>query len=233
MLDGQRAHRTALAERAANFEKAWAESPVLTPRQASAIAVILDVWADLYIGEWLKHPSVEPLHEVEPFASFDVRVMIYVNENRAWAEKARERCRAVSDEIESGTLPFDRPGCYFDELLMAAALPAAQAELADMPEMFDDIAPRVAIGRLDDGEGLSDDDWDLVADSFDDQCRWDEWEVPLYNNYPLLGVILASRHPFTWFDPSEGTGPGYLRRLVGLEIEKDSWRARSGPTAPG
>jgi hypothetical protein len=30
---------------------------------------------------------------------------------------------------------------------------------------------------------------------------------------------LTERHPFTWFDHVEPTGPGYLQRLSGLVLE--------------
>lgn len=39
-------------------------------------------------------------------------------------------------------------------------------------------------------------------------CRWDEWEVPIRQSHPLLPAVLAERHPFTWFDAEEATGPG-------------------------
>ncbi len=202
----------ALAKSAAAFTAAWSDSPRLTPRQAYAIALELDGWADMDIAEWLREPS-EPLHEVSPFYHFDLRVMMLVGESRAWAEAVRQRCRTVSDEIEAGTLPFDRPGPLIDEVLTGAALSGAQASLDDMPEIFDRIAPRPAV---DDEEGkeylIGDDDWDAVSDGFDDECQWDEWEVPLRRNHPLLPAVLAERHPFSWFDAVEPSGAGYLQR---------------------
>jgi hypothetical protein len=68
---------------------------------------------------------------------------------------------------------------------------------------------------------LSDEDWDLVRDQFDDRCRWDEWEIPLHRNHPLLDAVLADRHPYTWFDPSEGWGAGRLQRLTGVTAEQE------------
>lgn len=217
VLDRDAALKSALAEQAANFERAWGDCSYLTPRQASAIASALNYWADVYICEWLRHPANEPLHQVSPFDRLDLRVMILVNDNSAWAAKARERCYAVATEIESGVLPFERPGCYFDELLMALALPDAESELVDMPELFEEVPGRTE-ASVEEGWTL-DDEWDAVSDAFDDRCRWDEWEVPLTRNHPLLATVLSERHPFSWFDPGEGTGPGYLQRLAGLIVE--------------
>ncbi|MEC5182452.1 hypothetical protein [Arthrobacter sp. CG_A4] len=211
----------ALAKSAAQFEKSWRNCPYLTPRQAFAIALTLDLWADTDIREWLGAPADEPLHEVSPFARFDRRVMFYVGENRAWAEKVRERCYAISDEIENGVLPFNRDGAYIDELLIAAALTEAKDFLSDMPEIFERISPRSASETDDDDDTTNDDNWDVVSDSFDDMCRWDDWEVPLYTNHPLLPAVLADRHPFTWFDVVPSTGAGYLQRLQGLLITHD------------
>jgi transcriptional regulator with XRE-family HTH domain len=228
VIDRQAAHRGQMAELAHKYEEAWRDHPYLTPRQAYAIAGVLGIWEDLYIGEWLKDPHKEPLHDVPPFSHFDRRVMVYVNDNKAWAAKAQERCEALINEIESGVLPFDRDGCYFDELLMAAALLEAEDSLNDMPELFDEIAARPSINRDDDDEidddaeiELSDDDWDCVSDAFDDRCRWDEWEVPVHKNDQLLPAILADSHPYTWFDLKPSTGPGYLQRLSGLVVDED------------
>lgn len=204
----------ALSKSAAAFTDAWGDSPRLTPRQASAIAVELDGWADGEIAEWLRDPR-EPLHDVAPFHHFDLRVMMLVGESRAWVEAVRQRCRIVSDEIESGTLPFDRRGPLVDEVLIGAALEGAQASLQDMPELFERIPPR----EVEDEEYLiGDDDWDSVSDGFDDGCQWDEWEVPLRCGHPLLPAVLAQRHPFRWFDADEPSGAGYLQRLSGLVV---------------
>jgi hypothetical protein len=90
--------------------------------------------------------------------------MMLVGENRAWAEAVRQRCRLISDEIEAGTLPFDRPGPLIDEVLIGAALSGAQASLEDMPEIIERIAERGAVD--DDMEySIGDDDWDAVSDA--------------------------------------------------------------------
>lgn len=196
-----------------SIETAWKDCPYLTPRQASAIAGELGVWADLFIGEWLTRTTREPLHEVSPFDQLDLRVMILVNDNRAWAAKAAQRCDAVAGEIERGILPFDRPGCYFDELLMALALRPAQEQMSDMAELFENVPART-IAKSDDW--ILDSDWDAVSDEFDDRSRWDEWEVPTMDNHPLLAAILNEHHPYSWFDPGEGTGAGYMQQLAGL-----------------
>jgi transcriptional regulator with XRE-family HTH domain len=219
VLEGVSEFERALSKSAEAFTDAWGDSPRLTPRQAYAIAVELDGWADGDIAEWLRDPS-EPLHDVAPFHHFDLRVMMLVGESRSWVEAVRHRCRAISDEIEAGTLPFDRPGPLIDEVLIGAALDGAQASLQDMPELFERIRPREEIGVDDDGENsIGDDDWDSVSDGFDDECQWDEWEVPLRRGHPLLPAVLAERHPFRWFDLDEPSGAGYLQRLSGLVVD--------------
>ncbi|MGO2655423.1 MAG: hypothetical protein ACTH93_06280 [Pseudoclavibacter sp.] len=209
----------ALSKSADAFEAAWGESRRLTPRQAYAIAMELDGWADLGLSEWIDHPD-EPLHQVPPFDLFDLRVMMLVGESRAWAEAVRLRCYSISSDIESGVLPFDRPGALIDEVLIGAALDGAQSSLEDMPELFDRIAPRVSVADDENEDYLiGDDDWDIVSDGFDDACRWDEWEVPLLRGHSLLPAILANRHPYRWFDLTEASGPGYLHALAGLLVE--------------
>jgi len=152
--------------------------------------------------------------------------MILVNENRAWAESLSQRCHAVGDEIAQGVLPFDRPGCFADELLVALALPHAEASMSDMPGLFEQVAPRSEQRAPRDGDEdadwVLDDEWGLVADLFDNRCRWDEWDVPTVPGHPLLAAILAEHHPYTWFDPGEGTGAGYLQMLSGQAV----WQGR-------
>ena len=146
--------------------------------------------------------------------------MVLVSESRAWAEAVRLRCRALSEEIEAGTLPLDRPGPLIDEVLIGAALAGAQVSLEDAPELFKRIPARdAADDEADDDYLLGDNDWDAVSDGFDDICRWDEWEVPIRHGHPLLPAVLAQRHPYIWFDAEEATGPGYLQRLSGLVVD--------------
>ena len=61
------------------FTSSWKDSPRLTPRQAYAIGLQLDFWADTDIAEWLQDPNV-PLYEVSPFTHFDLRVLMHVGE---------------------------------------------------------------------------------------------------------------------------------------------------------
>ncbi|MCJ0906102.1 DUF1870 family protein [Rhodococcus sp. ARC_M6] len=214
-------------ENAQHFEQTWTESTVVTPRQAYALTVVLHGWADTELDPWIDGDMDQPLHEMGPFARIDRRVMFHVGENKAWAAKASERCRAVAEEIEQGVLPFNRAGCYFDELLMAAALHEVAELMADIPELFEEIPSRVRREPEPDDEdedddhdyGLSDNNWSSVSDYFDDMCRWDEWEVPFYPNHPLLATVLALHHPFAWFNPEEGTGAGYLQRLSGQVVD--------------
>lgn len=165
----------------------------------------------------------EPLREVGPFVQFDRRVLFHIDGNRAWVQSMRDRCYAVSEEIRLGVLPFDRPGAYIDELLIAAALPEAEAYLPDMPEIFEPITARVT-DDSEDSHSVGDDDWDSVSDWFDDICQWDEWEVPVMTGHPLLRAVLDARHPFTWFDLTPASGAGYLQRLHGLIVEEAQWR---------
>jgi transcriptional regulator with XRE-family HTH domain len=182
---------------------AWKSDGRMTPRQAAAIICTLNWWADMDLEEWLRDRTT-PLHEVAPFSYFDVRVMILVGENAAFAAAARDRCRAVADEIQSGTLPFDRDGCYFDELLIGAALCEAPSQLDDDLGVGAGIPPQTGTKIDDDDEWdafeLGDDDWNLVADTFDDAARWGDWEVPVRDGHEVLPYLLANRHPYGWFD---------------------------------
>lgn len=180
------------------FTNSWNDSPRLTPRQAYAIGLQLDFWADTDIAEWLQDPSV-PLYEVSPFTHFDLRVLMHVGENRAWVEGVRQRCYVISDEIQSGTLPFDRPGPLIDEILIGASLDDAQTLLREEPELFAQIPSREGKGD-DEKFEIGDDDWDLVVDGFHDVCESEDWEIPLWKWHPLLPVVLAQRPPLTWFD---------------------------------
>jgi transcriptional regulator with XRE-family HTH domain len=221
VLNQDSAMSVALSEAAADFENSWSDCHYLTPRQAYAIASVLLLWADGELQEWGRGADNEPLHDVPPFAYFDRRVLFYVNESRAWVESVRERCYAIAAEIQRGTLPFDRDGAYIDELLIAASLAEAESQLNDMPELYDELAPREAFETNDDYK-VGDNDWESVSDAFDDRCRWDEWEVPIFANHPLLPLVLAARHPYTWFDLVPPSGRGYLQRLGGLTAESES-----------
>ncbi|MFO6453473.1 MULTISPECIES: helix-turn-helix domain-containing protein [unclassified Aeromicrobium] len=215
ILDRESALREELATYESEFAASWTDNPYLTPRQAYAIAGTLNFWGDMYLAEWLSDPTPEPLHQVTPFERIDLRAMMLVGENKAWVELAKARCFAVANELKDGILPFDRDGCYFDELLMALALPEAREMLTDEHESFTSLPPSTVSNDAE--SAWTDDDWDAVSDSFDDRCRWDEWEVPTMTNHPLLRAILDARHPFTWFDRATPTGPGYLNRLIGIE----------------
>ncbi|MFD5213116.1 helix-turn-helix domain-containing protein [Microbacterium sp. NPDC058345] len=219
VLAARSEHERALEKLTNSFTTAWQDSPRLTPRQAYAIALELDTWDDLFLKPWLDDPR-EPLHTRPPFDDFDLRVMMLIGESRAWVAAVQERCRVISDEIKRGILPFDRPGPLIDEVLIGAALSGAQASLEDLPESFEHVPAREAVDDEENDEYLiGDDDWDAVSDGFDDICRWDEWEVPIRLGHPLLPAVLAQRHPYTWFDAEEATGPGYLQRLSGLIVD--------------
>jgi transcriptional regulator with XRE-family HTH domain len=178
----------------------WSGSGRLTPRQAVALSTTIVGFTDTFINPWLDGESPFALDDMPPFEDFDKRVMMLVAENRAWVAKAAERCLAVGQDIPKGILPFDRPGCYFDEVIMASAIVGAADMLADQPDFFDNIPPSPAV-ETDDDYVPGDDDWEHVSDMFDDEAFWDDWEVPSLNDHVLLRHILETRHPFTWFDP--------------------------------
>jgi transcriptional regulator with XRE-family HTH domain len=203
-----------LAEYIRRLEEVWGASDRLTPRQASGIISSLDLWPDMSIRGWLENPAAEPLHTIEPFNYLDLRVMVQVADNRAWAQLAADRCSAVAREIEAGILPFDRPGCFFDEVLISLAVIQAQDISHDMPELLDDIMARPVCtdaeaeaaeleGRP---EPLGDDDWDRVVLALDDAALWPDWELPSIDGHQRLPRLLARRHPFTWFDAPNPDG---------------------------
>jgi hypothetical protein len=82
--------------------------------------------------------------------------------------------------------------------------------LTDEPDLFSGL-PEISTSDEDDYVML-DDQWDSVSDGFDNLCRWDEWELPLFANHPLLRAVLNERHPYTWFDPGTPTGPARTMR---------------------
>lgn len=174
------------------FERQWESHSQITPRQAFALAVTLGAWAD-EINAWMADPEDEPLHQVGPFAQFDRRVMFHIGESRAFAAEVGDRCDSVAREIEDGILPHMRRGMFIDDVLVGAALTPSQHYLEDMPELFENIAPRSATG-----EEIGDDDWDQVSDWIDDEAYAADWELPL--GWPMLPLLLENRHPFTWFD---------------------------------
>lgn len=195
-------HDSQLEEVWEHFTQAWQDNPSISPRQAFAISCILNEWADAEIYTWLLKPENQPLDEIPPFHLFDLRVLFYINNNHAWAEKTRERCHIISEELEKGILPFDRVNCFMDEVLMAATLQIAPTCINDDPSLFSGIPSRQ--GTCDpDNDYRPDNDWDGLADYFDDCCRWDDWETPLMNDSELLSDLLALRHPFTWFNIEE------------------------------
>ena len=45
----------------------------------------------------------------------------------------------------------------------------------------------------------------LAQENWLDRARWDEWEVPMKEGYPLLPATLANHHPYAWFDVGPAT----------------------------
>jgi hypothetical protein len=160
-------HRQAVRDENENIERHWTDHPLLTPRQAAAIQTQLDMWHDLFIGEWLRHGGPnEALHTVSPFDELDPRVIIYVNDNKAWVHLAHKRCIAVRDEMHGGAMPFDRDGCFFDEVLMALVIDW-------VAETYDDSAAEGSFEGI--APNKHDHDWEFVSDAFVDAARWLDW----------------------------------------------------------
>ena len=208
-LDGAAHARAQLVAELDEFAENWKTCPYLTARQAFAVSVILDVWSEM-IDDWLEDPSSEPLHEVAPFKMLDLRVMMLVNENRAWAAAALERCCSVSEELRQGVLPFDHPDCFFDEALMALVLPQAEMLMTDMPDIVEGLPDRVS---ADDDTWVLDDSWERVVHALNDRCHWDDWLLPAAVGNPLLRTMLDERHPFTWFDLDESSYSEHMEQL--------------------
>lgn len=174
---------------AADFEKAWGDGNLLTPRQAVALQVTLDSWAD-QIGDWVRHASSEPLWNVMCFDNWDRRAFLHIGDNRAWAQMAADRLLRMVKDIQHGTLAFMwEDDCFFDHVAMASAVDYAP----NMAEMLDDGGVTDDIAAMD-----GDSDWDEVEESFDDLAL-NEW-MWLLRHPRLVPVLLAARHPFTWFD---------------------------------
>lgn len=188
------------------FPDPWTNE-LLTPGQAYAIATAMVDWARADLEPWLSRRQRQPLHQCRPFSYLDPRVMMVVDDNTAIAAAAAERCRVVSDEIKRGTLPFDRNGCYFDEVLLGAALHEAPDFLTEKPELIHDspivgspMQPRTEGGRRPASTGAVPDDWEHIAYAFGLHARWPDSSVPAETGNAFLPLILETRPPSRWFD---------------------------------
>jgi len=199
VLDDAEAGEAQVAEFVRHIAVAWRDCPTLAPRQALALAMSLTFFGNVAISEWLDDPLERPLHEVPPFDAFDLRVMIRIDDNRAWARAAAVRCHEVVSGIENGVLPFDRVGCFFDEMIMAPALAMAESLPSDTSPDFSSVVPSRTASNCPKG-WVRDDDWEQIHAHFTKICRWPDWEVPLLAGLPQVGALLAERHPYTWFD---------------------------------
>lgn len=199
------------------YVRTWGECPFMTPRQAYAISVQLDIWNDAHIAEWVRSPD-EPLHTVDPFDAFDLRVMMLLGENRAWAAGVAERCTVIAREIEGGVLPCDRPGPYIDEVLFGAAIPAAREWAEDDPSLMESVPPREEPGldANDDVYRVEDDDWSELYGEFDDRSRWIHYDVPLYKGNAVLRTLLNEQPPLTWLDPRTEFDPELAAQMDAL-----------------
>lgn len=198
------------------YVRTWGDCPYMTPRQAYAISVQLDVWNDLAISEWVLRPE-DPLYCVGPFDSLDLRVMMLVGDNRAWAAGVAQRCEAIAREIEAGVLPCDRPGPYMNEVLFGAAMNAARAWAAVDPTLMEPVPARDET-RFDPSAGVNwteDDEWGELYGEFDDRARWIDYLSPLLIGNPALRLLLDKRPPLTWLDPRIEPDPE-LQRILGV-----------------
>ncbi len=197
------------------YAHVWGDAPHITPRQTYAICVQLNLWKDLFIGEWLRSPD-EPLHSVPPFDELDLRVMMLVGENRAWAEAVGRRCAVVANEIGNGVLPCDRPGPFIDEILFGTAILTAGMWVKDDPSVVEEVPAREVAGIADDDEDvyvIGDDDWGELENEFYDRARWADYDVPLFRGSPMLRLLLDERPPLTWLDPRIDVDPGLVAQL--------------------
>lgn len=196
------------------YVRTWGDCPYMTPRQAYAISVQLDVWNDRAISEWVLRPE-DPLCCVGPFDSLDLRVMMLVGENRAWAAGVAQRCDVIAREIEAGVLPCDRPGPYIDEVLFGAAMNAARAWAAVDPTLMEPVPARDETGVDVSGFGaVADDDyWDELYGEFEDRVRWTDYDYPLLIGNPALRRLLDERPPLTWLDPPFERDPELVAQL--------------------
>lgn len=162
----------------------------MTPRQAYAISVQLDVWNDIEISEWVLSPD-EPLHTMGPFEALDLCVMMMVGENRAWAAGVARRCAA-------------RAWAEVDPTLVEP-VPARDETGADASDCVDRV---------------EDDYWDELYGEFDDRARWTDYLYPLLIGNPALRLLLDERPPpLTWLDPQFDRDPELspsLERMFGV-----------------
>ncbi len=178
-----------------DFSTAWSGSRSLTARQAAVLYGILGSWED-EILDWLyrKDGPRGPLHGIAPFSLIATRALIPVSDNSAWSSLASWRCRAVADEIAAGALPFERPGCLFDELVTVIALREAHDLAPDMMDELPDLFANIP------GQS-GDDDWTDARREFSDRARHEEHDILLGLDHPGLRRVLDAHPPACWFDP--------------------------------
>lgn len=177
------------------FLAGWKDSRVMSPRQAKAIVYVLSSWGDTSTPFWLNGQDEMPLCFASGFSNLDLRVMMLVGDNKAWAASFAERCLAVAKEMHGGHLPMEHLDCFMDEVLIGLALSDAQDFLENTADhgMFDGLPASLL------PVGPTDDDWDSVEEELHDQVNYTDWRVPSVAG-PELVALLETRHPFTWFD---------------------------------
>lgn len=229
----------------APFLKSWGPdgSQLLSPFEAYALALMLDLWADGDLGEW--DPREEPLHDVGPFRHFDKRVMMLVDDNRSFAAMVRERCYLVAKQIEAGLLPFDTVHYLIDEVLVAAAIEEADGYGDDLRDLVPIPLPIVEDDNKDETLQVDGIDWTETACQLDDAIESMHWISPIEDGRAIdhsylysggnLAKLLAAKHPFQWFEYLPPNAVGVDRsRFEGLN--DDTWllsdRALSARTSP-
>ncbi|RLP76844.1 XRE family transcriptional regulator [Mycetocola tolaasinivorans] len=190
------------------FSIPWVQSPYFSPRQAAAVASVMDDWTHHDLDQWIRIPNASPLHTIPPFSEFDIRVMITIGENRAYAAAVRERCRHLSVRIQRGGLPFGCTGPYIDEPIFGATVLRAPTIPRNTPELFDALPE--GINRTDGaGQLRGDHRWahlDRAFSELAEESAWGQklgcipWDAPLHPDHAELPALLAAHHPHTWLD---------------------------------
>ncbi|GAJ80854.1 hypothetical protein NBRGN_031_00500 [Nocardia brasiliensis NBRC 14402] len=70
----------------------------------------------------------EAFHDGNPFQCFDLRVMMLINENRAWLKSAWQQCYSLSKLLQHEINPLRHRHFPFDELILLAAVDDLQDE---------------------------------------------------------------------------------------------------------
>ncbi|MPY94662.1 MAG: hypothetical protein GEV08_16850 [Acidimicrobiia bacterium] len=198
----------------------WANSRMLTPRQAATLIGVLHEWADGPLDFWLEAPN-EPLARVGPFKYMAPETFTPMGSLRSWVIEAQEHCRSVAAAMTRGEPPCERDNaCYFDVMIIGVAFRAVELDGdpdKDLDPPHGGLPPRrlvdVQAGVHPDGEiwhDLIDEDWEEAEARFDDASDWRWWRRPLSPFEPAeVEWFLSTHHPRSWFEPGP-PGPAAL-----------------------